>query len=184
MKLPDYLETEHLVLRRWKTTDAKDILEYVSLPEVAYPAGFLPVTTLAEEVAYLANDYPRELQSKNLPGGYGLTVKGVDKIIGSIDFNHRLADDILELGYLLHPDYWGQGLMVEASRAFLSQAFSTLPLHKVELECYDYNHASKRVAEKLGFRLEATLRDRKDIRGERCNLLRYGILKREWEGEI
>lgn len=36
------------------------------------------------------------------------------------------------------------------------------------------------VAEKLGFTLEDRIRDRKDGRGNRCDELRYGMLKSEW----
>ena len=41
----------------------------------------------------------------------------------------------------------------------------------------------ERIAEKLGFILEARIRDRKDGRGNRCDDLRYGLLKSEWEAE-
>lgn len=34
---------------------------------------------------------------------------------------------------------------------------------------------------KLGFTLEARIRDRKDSQGKRCDDLRYGLLKSEWE---
>lgn len=55
--------------------------------------------------------------------------------------------------------------------------------HKIEIECYAYNKASQRIAEKLGFTLESRIRDRKDAQGKRCDLLRYGLLKSEWGGD-
>ncbi|KXT80485.1 Acetyltransferase [Streptococcus oralis] len=61
--------------------------------------------------------------------------------------------------------------------------FKDLGLHKVELKCFGYNVQSQRVAEKLGFTLEARIRDRKDTQGNRCDSLIYGLLKREWESE-
>ena len=64
-QLPERLETERLVLRVRTVADAEDIHAYASLPEVSYPAG------------------------------YGIVVKGTDKVIGSVDFNHRHADDVL-----------------------------------------------------------------------------------------
>lgn len=83
-------------------------------------------------------------------------------MIGSVDFNHRHADDVFEIGYTLHPDYWKQGLMTEAVTALVELAFTLLDLHKVEIACFDYNQASCRIAEKLGFTLEAAIRDRRD----------------------
>ncbi len=37
------------------------------------------------------------------------------------------------------------------------------------------------VSEKLGFTLEARIRDWKDTQGNRFDELRYGLLKSEWE---
>lgn len=150
-ELPDKIETERLVLRVRTVVDAEDIFDYASLPEVAYPAG------------------------------YGIVVKGTDKIVGSVDFNHRHEDDVLEIGYTLHPDYWGRGYVPEAARALIDLAFKDLGLHKIELTCFGYNLQSQRVAEKLGFTLEARIRDRKDAQGNCCDDLRYALLKSEWE---
>ncbi|HEU3291108.1 GNAT family protein [Streptococcus pneumoniae] len=149
-ELPDKIETERLVLRVRTVADAEDIFDYASLPEVAYPAG------------------------------YGIVVKGTDKIVGSIYFNHRHEDDVMEIGYTLHSDYWGRGYVPEAARALIDLAFKDLGLHKIELTCFGYNLQSQRVAEKLGFTLEARIRDRKDAQGNCCDDLRYALLKSEW----
>ena len=180
-ELPDKIETERLVLRVRTVADAEDIHAYASLPEVSYPAGFPPVKTLEDEIYYLEHILPERNEKDNLPAGYGIVVKGTDKIIGSVDFNHRHEDDVLEIGYTLHPDYWGRNYVPEAARALIDLAFKELGLHKIELTCFGYNVQSQRVAEKLGFTLEARIRDRKDAQGNRCDDLRYGLLKSEWE---
>ena len=179
-ELPERLETERLVLRVRTVADAEDIFDYASCPEVSYPAGFLPVKTLEDEIYYLEHILPERNQKEKLPAGYGIVVKGTDKVIGSVDFNHRHEDDVLELGYTLHPDYWGRGYVPEAARALIDEAFKGLCLHKIELTCFSYNVQSQRVAEKLGFTLEARIRDRKDAQGKRCDDLRYGLLRSEW----
>lgn len=71
--------------------------------------------------------------------------------------------------------------MPEAARALIDLGFKDLGLHKIELTCFGYNVQSQRVAEKLGFTLEACIRDRKDAQGNRCDSLMYGLLKSEWE---
>ena len=180
-ELPERLETERLVLRVRTVADAKDIHAYASLPEVASPAGFPPVKTLEDEVYYLEHILPERNQKDNLPAGYGIVVKGTNKVIGSVDFNHRHADDVLELGYTLHPDYWGRGYVPEAALALIDLAFKEWGLQKIDLTCFGYNVQSQRVAEKLGFTLEARIRDRKDVQGKRCDSLIYGLLRSEWE---
>lgn len=175
------VETERLVLRQRKLEDAEDIFAFAKLAEVSYPAGFPPVKSLADEITYLQDIYPANLEKEGLPSGYGITLKGDDKVIGSIDFNHRRADDVFEIGYLLHPDYWGQGIVPEAAAALIEIGFTLIDLHKIELSCYDYNKQSQAVARKLGFILEANVRDRKDVQGRRCGDMRFGLLRSEWE---
>ena len=175
------VETDRLVLRQRTIDDVPDMFAYVSLENVAYPAGLPPIATLEDEYDYFENRYYQNLEKANLPSGYGITVKGSDHIIGSCDFNHRHEDDVFEIGYMLHPDYWGKGIMSEAVGALIEVGFTLLNLHKVEIVCYGSNKQSQRVAEKLGFTLEARIRDRKDTQGNRCDDLAYGLLKSEWE---
>ena len=180
-QLPERLETERLVLRVRTVADAEDIHAYASLPEVAYPAAFHPVKSLEDEIYYLEHILPERNEKNNLPAGYGIVVKGTDKVIGSVDFPRRHEDDVLEIGYILHPDYWGLGYVPEAARALIDLAFKELGLHKIEMTCFGYNAQSQRVAEKLGFTLEARIRERKDAQGNRCDSLIYGLLRSEWE---
>lgn len=175
------VDTDRLVLRQRTIDDVPDMFAYVSLENVAYPAGLPPIATLEDEYDYFENRYYQNLEKANLPSGYGITVKGSDHIIGSCDFNHRHEDDVFEIGYMLHPDFWGRGYMTEAVSALIEIGFTLLNLHKVEIRCYGSNKQSQRVAEKLGFTLEARIRDRKDAQGNRCDDLAYGLLKREWE---
>lgn len=175
------VETKRLILRQRTVADAEDIFDYASRPEVSYPAGFPLVKTLEDEIDYLEHVLPKRNQKDNLPAGYGIVIKGTGNIVGSVDFNHRHEDDVLEIGYVLHPDYSGRGYVPEAVSALVEIALTILNLHKVEISCYDYNKQSQHVAEKLGFALESRIRDRKDIQGRRCGDLRYGLLRSEWE---
>ena len=180
-ELPERIETERLVLRVRTVADVVDIFDYASRPEVSYPAGFHPVKSLEDEIYYLEHILPERNEKNNLPAGYGIVLKGTDKVIGSVDFSRRHEDDVLEIGYILHPDYWGRGYVPEAARALIELGFKELGLHKIELICFGYNLQSQRVAEKLGFTLEARIRDRKDAQGNHCDSLIYGLLKSEWE---
>ena len=180
-ELPERIETERLILRNRTVADSEAIFDYASLPEVSFPEGFPPLQNLEDEIFYLEHILPELNKKDNLPAAYGILLKGTDTIIGSSDFPHRREDDVLEIGYTLHPDYWGRGYVPEAARALIDLAFKELNLHKIELSCFGYNLQSQRVAEKLGFTLEACIRDRKDAQGNRCDDLRYGLLKSEWE---
>jgi ribosomal-protein-alanine N-acetyltransferase len=82
------------------------------------------------------------------------------RLIGTIGFwkmdkaNHRT-----EIGYLLHPDCWGQGLMDEAMQAAIEYCFEVLNFHSIEANTDPENAASGRVLEKHGFLQEAYFRE-------------------------
>ena len=179
-RLPD-VETDRLYLRQRTSADTEDIFAYARLPEVSVPAGFPAVETLADEFYYIEHIYPSNLAKENIPSGYGITLKGTDKVIGSIDFPHRHGDKTLEIGYLLHPDYWGQGIVPEAGRATLKVGFELLGLDKIIRVCYDYNKQSQAVARKLGFTLETVSEEIQDPAGRTCRDETWGLLREEWE---
>lgn len=179
-RLPD-VETDRLYLRQRTSADTEDIFAYARLLEVSVPAGFPAVETLADEFYYIEHIYPSNLAKENIPSGYGITLKGTDKVIGSIDFPHRHGDKTLEIGYLLHPDYWGQGIVPEAGRAMLKVGFELLGLDKIILICYDYNKQSQAVARKLGFTLETVSEEIQDPAGRTCRDETWGLLREEWE---
>ena len=179
-QLPD-VETNRLLLRQRTVANATDIFNYASLPQVAYPAGFQPMKTLGDERHYLEKIYPQRLKDQKFPSGYGITLKGENKVIGSVDYAFRSAEDILEIGYLLHPDYWGQGIVPEAAEILLYISFTMLNLSKLQIGCYSHNRQSQSVAKKLGFILESETPDIKDIQGNSCSDLKFGLLRTDWE---
>lgn len=56
------------------------------------------------------------------------------------------------VGYILHPDWWGQGLATEALSAALAHVFATRPVGRLVADVDPRNGASLRLLEKLGFR--------------------------------
>lgn len=64
-----------------------------------------------------------------------------------------------EIGYWMRSDLCGKNLMTEAAARVVTFGFEQESLHRIELHAGIDNHGSIRVAEKLGFRREGTLRD-------------------------
>jgi RimJ/RimL family protein N-acetyltransferase len=56
-----------------------------------------------------------------------------------------------EFGFILHPDFWGQGIATEASRAFVDYAVSTLGATELRVDVGPRNAASLGVLKRLGF---------------------------------
>jgi ribosomal-protein-alanine N-acetyltransferase len=70
-----------------------------------------------------------------------------------------------EIGYELHPDYWGKGLMTEAVRAVVACGHEVFRLNRIDAWTLPGNAASDRVLEKSGFRHEGTLRQKAWFKG-------------------
>jgi RimJ/RimL family protein N-acetyltransferase/ketosteroid isomerase-like protein len=73
--------------------------------------------------------------------------------IGRVGLHGLSPDGTWGIGYWVHPDHWGRGYATEAAQAALDFAFAALHAKRVVLSHATWNHASRRVAEKLGMRL-------------------------------
>jgi RimJ/RimL family protein N-acetyltransferase len=103
----------------------------------------------------------------HLAGALGLEVRAPINRIG-------------EIGYWIRSDRAGRGLATEAGEAVVAFGFEMVGLYRIELRAGVANAASQRVAEKLGFRREGTLR--KGCPGGKepydCHL--YGLLREDF----
>ena len=70
--------------------------------------------------------------------------------------------------------------MHEALDAFITYAFETLDLNRLEADIDPRNHASAKTLERLGFQQEGHLRERWIVSGEVSDTWLYGLLRRDW----
>jgi ribosomal-protein-alanine N-acetyltransferase len=78
----------------------------------------------------------------------------------------------VEVAYTLAQDFWGQGLATEAEQAILQYAFEQLQFSRLICLIDPANHASRRVAEKIGMTLEKEV---EGIDGDSIPTLIYSI---------
>jgi ribosomal-protein-alanine N-acetyltransferase len=88
--------------------------------------------------------------------------------------------DRSELGYWCGPPYQNRGIITEAAREVLRFGFEDLALHKITVGCATENGASRRVIEKLGFRLVGEQRDHFYTFGCWWNHLSFEMVVDEW----
>ncbi len=75
-----------------------------------------------------------------------------------------------------------QGLGLTALRAIIEFGFKRLNLYRLEAEVIDGNIAALKLVEINGFTEEGRLREAKFVNGEYKDLLRFGLLRSEYEG--
>ena len=86
-----------------------------------------------------------------------------------------------EIGYWLRRGAEGRGFASEAVQLLTRLAFDTLEANRVEIRMGTRNERSRRLAERLGFVLEGTLRRATaDVQGRPTNMHVYALLPEEY----
>lgn len=85
-----------------------------------------------------------------------------------------------EVGYWIRSDLTGRGIGTEATARAVQVGFEELGLHKVVLRIAVGNRGSERIAEKLGFALEGTLRAEVRVGAAWLDHTSWSLLKSEW----
>jgi len=144
------LNTERLQLRKLTLKDDKDILflrsdqrilEFIDIPK-------------AEHVQD-AIDYINKMNTGIFNNEFilwGITLKSLNTIIGTIClWNFNTEKNVAEIGYVLHPDYQGQGLMQDAVKEILNYGFKTLKLNKIKAAVHSKNIKSIALLKRYDF---------------------------------
>ena len=97
-------------------------------------------------------------------------------LVGSVELSIDLAEGTGELGYWIDADAEGQGVARRACDAVLDHAFEQAGLSRVEARVASGNLRSRRLAERLGFTLEGTLRSAHVVGGVRQDVALYGMV--------
>lgn len=106
---------------------------------------------------------------------------GTRRVIGQMYLTIASLENLgAEIGWTLHPDFFGKGYASEASAAILDLAFGTLGLHRVRAELDPRNDASIALCKRLGMREEAHHVKDLMFRGEWADTGIYAILADEW----
>lgn len=179
--MSDEIQTQRLVLRSLRASDAERVYAYRSLPEVARFQSWDSVS-LDEVRAYIAGQTALRADE---PGWYQLAIadRSTDRVVGDLGI-HILEDDIrqVELGFTLAPDAQGQGYATEAVRGALHHLFGVLGKHRAIASADPRNARSVALLRRVGFRLEAHHRDSLWFKGGWADDLIFALLRREWSG--
>lgn len=146
------IETARLRLRRFVPEDLDDLCRLLADPRVMRYVGVEAGYIFSREETEAALATFITGWARRGYGRWAVVEKATGRFAGLCGF--RLFDGEAELLYLLHVEYWGQGLASEAARASLRYAFEELRLTKVVAVTRPEHTASRRVLERVGMRYE------------------------------
>ncbi len=176
--------TPNLVLRPFRRRDAESLSIAVeaSLPDLS---RWLPWAAAGYAKGDAAR-YIRESMSAWSEGrAWDFAIRrpaNPDRHIGNVSIWHTSRQGPTgEIGYWVHSAEAGKGVITEATAEILRLGFDELDMHRIVLRIAVGNHASERVAEKLGFLLEGTLREEVRVGDEWLDHTIWGLLRHEHE---
>ena len=170
-----------IILRPYRIEDTVTIYKWRSNPLTTKYMGrkFRDTTTyevIESGLSNLINTPPQDsvfyVIAQNVTKDY---IGGID--LTSIDWTDKVGTMSIVIG---DEAYRNQGIATEAIGLLLEYAFSSLDLHKVELNVYESNTAALKCYQKNGFKIEGKKREHMIIDGEYHNLVQMGILKSEF----
>jgi len=176
------IKTDRLILRPFEKSDLKDVLAYLSLPDMQ---RYLDWKARDNSEATSAFDAMRKQVRLMRPGDI-LTLAVVRKsdgvVMGHVALKWTDATAAqAELRFAMAPAFRRQGYAMEAIQAAMKYGFDKHRLHRLFARTAGHNEASARLLKKLGMRLEAHYREHALFQGEWDEELHFAILDREWQ---
>ncbi len=162
-KIPT-LTTKRLTLRKLLPSDYRDMYEYASREDVTEYLLWYPHASENQTYTYLNN-----IQQSYKNGDYcdwAVTVTETGKMIGTCGFTAiNVENRRAEVGYVLNPEYWGNGYATEAVSAAIEFAFKELSMNRVEAHFISGNERSLAVMKRCGMTFEGFLKEYMLIKG-------------------
>lgn len=171
---------KRLLFREFESSDFDAVHAFAVDPEVYRHMEWGP-NTASDTHAFFERCREQREEAPRLFFERAIVLQETGQLIGSAgirirDVGHRNGD----FGYTLDRRFWGQGHATEAARELVRFGFEELKLHRVYATCRPDNHASARVLEKCGLKLEGRLRENKFVRGVWVDSLLYALLEQDY----
>jgi RimJ/RimL family protein N-acetyltransferase len=161
LDFPESFESDRLTIRAPRPSDGAEINAAVheTFDDLKlWMPWAQQMPTLEESESYVRRAQCQFLAREELT--LFLFLKGTNTMVGSSGL-HRIDWDIpkFEIGYWCRKRFQGQGYITESTEAITQFAFETLGAKRVEIRCDSKNVRSRRIPDRLGFKLEGALRN-------------------------
>lgn len=159
IKAPETIETERLLLRRPRQSDAQAVFHrYASDREVTRYLSWPTHRSIADTLAFMALS---DDEWQRWPAGpYLVLIRkngNLDALVGSTGLFYKSPIRAIT-GYVFAKDAWGQGYATEALEAMVDLARQTR-VERLEAICHAEHTPSAHVLEKCGFTREEVRRE-------------------------
>jgi len=174
------METERLVIRRFKTEDRQDLYEYLSDEDVVF---YEPYTVFTKETA--REEAARRALNNSF---WAVCLKQNHKLIGNLYFEQIEPKNFRtwEIGFVFNKNFQGMGYATESACRILRYGFEECGAHRIFACCNPENTASWRLLERLRMRREGHFLKKATFKNDNQgnpvwhDAFEYAILHEEW----
>ncbi|MBO5401787.1 MAG: GNAT family N-acetyltransferase [Clostridia bacterium] len=153
------IETDRLILRRYRESDLESIYEIITDERLAKYIKF-PKLTKEEELECIRKWISDADESKY--ERWVIELKSTGEVVGNIDVNTVVKKhNYCNVGYTVRYNYWGNGYAAEALKAVSEHLLNDGGYYLVECSCNELNRQSYRVMEKAGFKKDGYIANRR-----------------------
>jgi RimJ/RimL family protein N-acetyltransferase len=155
LPLPARIDTERMILRSWRLEDAPLVHEALTestnelKPWIPWATPEPP--TMEQTLTRLRTWVEEFASGKTFV--YAAFDRQESLPIGAIGLYPRIGPGGLEIGYWIRSTLAGRGFASEGTRALTHAGFAVPGIDRIEIHCDPANTASRRIPEKLGYRL-------------------------------
>ncbi|MFB7456726.1 MULTISPECIES: GNAT family N-acetyltransferase [unclassified Streptomyces] len=164
---PVTLTTDRLLLRTLLPGDSDAVYAAAQDPDIQRWLSQLPSPYLPEHARSFTEDMVPVGWANGSMFTFGLFLAGPSgDLVGTLGMTMRSLGEA-EIGYWATKEHRGNGYVTEASLAVARWAFTQLAVDRLEWRAEVGNHASRAVAERVGFTVEGILRSGLNNKGVR-----------------
>ena len=146
------LRTERLLLRQWRDADREPFAELNADSETM---RYFPAPLTREESDALVDRASGDIDRRGW-GLWAVEVAGGAPFVGFVGLSiPGFAPELVEVGWRLRRDHWGNGYATEAARESLRFGFEVLGLDEIVSFTTVANAPSRRVMERIGMTHDA-----------------------------
>ena len=144
------MESDRILLRPWRESDAETLYRYASDPEVGPRAGWPPHKSVEESLEIIRTLFHSDHM-------WAIELKETKKPIGCMGYfiygesNIDIGEKDAEVGYWVARPYWNRGICSEALRLLIDYCFHKKGFTTLWADYFPENPASGKVMEKCGF---------------------------------
>jgi ribosomal-protein-alanine N-acetyltransferase len=149
MRIPQRLETDRLIIRRYTEDDLKQLHQFLNNKEVIGLTD-MPSNTSQEETEAFLRMLIDSYTTEKPVAAMAICLKESGKVIGSCGFAAVDFSNDTQIYYALDPEFRNNGFATEAMDKLIEYMILVLDIDRICIYCHPENIASMNLAKRIG----------------------------------